>query len=329
MLADDLTGACDAGVAFALAGFPASVVWREDAPWPEDAQVLVVSTETRIKDAAAAREKILRICRRLEGRTVVYKKIDSVLRGPVEAEIRAVMEACGFASAVVCPALPEHGRVVRGGEVYVHGEPLGTALPAGGGIETPNAETLPQLQAIAADLAERLSETLAAGSAGLALALAGELGHVRPNPPPRSERPAAIVIGSHHDVTLAQLDYLRGSVDIPESSLNALCEASRDAYAAVVMREVDETAFAPLGRAVADGKLGALIATGGATVRVMLDGMGAHGIQLCGELERGVPWGRVRGGAADGALLVTKSGGFGSPECLWRAWRALRPESNA
>ena len=329
MLADDLTGACDAGVAFALAGFPATVVWREDAAWPESPKMLVISTETRASGECEARQKVERICRRLSDRTVVYKKIDSVLRGPVEAEVRAVMEACGFSSAVVCPALPEQGRVVRGGRVYVHGELLEAALPGGGGIVTPDAEDLPQLEVIASELAARIGETLAVGSAGLALAMTALLGRVHPKPPPVSQLPAALVVGSHHAATLAQLDYLRGALDIPETNLAALESLEHDAYAAVVMREVDESAFIPLGRAVAQGRVGALIATGGATARVMLDGMGARGIELCGEVERGVPWGRVLGGLADGALLITKSGGFGAPDCLWRAWRAIRPESNA
>ena len=40
LIADDLTGACDAGVAFAVAGYRTSVVWREMSPWPADAEVL-------------------------------------------------------------------------------------------------------------------------------------------------------------------------------------------------------------------------------------------------------------------------------------------------
>jgi uncharacterized protein YgbK (DUF1537 family) len=343
MLADDLTGACDAGVAFAVAGFRTSVVWREDLDWPEDAEMLVVSTETRAARQDEAREKIRVTCARLaateahasaralgrceSGRVVIYKKIDSVLRGPVATEIRAVMDHAGFRRAVVCPALPEHGRTVGGGRVFVHGEPLEAGLPAGGGIETPDAATVEDLRVIAAALARELGRTLAVGSAGLALELARALGSVGTKPPPASPGSVAVVIGSHHAVTLAQLDYLRGAGTILETTPDGLERIGQDAFTAVVMREVDETAFEPLGRAVEAGRIGAVIATGGATARVMLNGMGARAIELCGEVERGVPWGRVRGGRADGALLVTKSGGFGSPDCLWRAWRALRPET--
>jgi uncharacterized protein YgbK (DUF1537 family) len=327
MLADDLTGACDAGAAFALAGLRTCVVWREDVAWPDDAGMLVVSTETRAATPEAAKDKIHRMCGRLD-RPLIYKKIDSVLRGPVEAEIRAAMECGGFARAVVCPALPEQGRTVQGGRVFVHGVALETRLPSGGGVETPDAETTADLRRIALALGAQAESTLAVGSAGLAVELARVLGgRLEPRSVPPCEKPVAVVAGSHHAVTLAQLDYLREAGTILETKLDALERIVGDAFAAVVMREVDETAFEPLGRAVADGRVGGIIVTGGATARVMLNGLGAQGIELCGEVERGVPWGAIRGGLADGARLITKSGGFGSPDCLWRAWRSLRPDS--
>lgn len=326
MLADDLTGACDAGVAFALAGYRTSVVWREEAGWPAEPEVLAVSTETRAAGEEEAAEKVRRICASL-GRPIVYKKIDSVLRGPIQAEIEAVVEAGGFQRVVACPALPEQGRTVRNGRLLLNGEPL-DGRPEG--LHLVDAGTAEDLRSLGEGLANEVGETLAVGSAGLALALALALGGKwEPRPLPACERPVAVVIGSHHPVTLAQLDYLRGAGTIPETTAQGFETIARDSFAAIVMREVDETAFEPLGRAIDAGRIGGLVVTGGATARVMLDGLGAAGIDLCGELERGVPWGRVRGGKAGGVPILTKSGGFGSPDCLWRAWRALRPETKA
>ncbi|MYS26864.1 hypothetical protein GTW38_07950, partial [Streptomyces sp. SID7804] len=51
----------------------------------------------------------------LSGRTVWFKKCDSLLRGPVGAEAAAFAEGAGL--LVVAPALPAARRVVRGGEV--------------------------------------------------------------------------------------------------------------------------------------------------------------------------------------------------------------------
>ncbi|MEZ5365524.1 MAG: hypothetical protein R2748_25145 [Bryobacterales bacterium] len=155
------------------------------------------------------------------------------------------------------------------------------------------------MREIAVRLLREQGSTLAAGSAGLALALAAELGHVTPKPPPLAEGPVAIVIGSHHPATLAQIDYLRDAGDILETTPAGLETAQTDAFSVIVMREVDERAFEPLGGALQAGRFTGLIATGGASARVMLDGMGADGIDLCGELGRH-PWGHVRGGVADG-----------------------------
>ncbi len=322
MLADDLTGACDAGVAFAVAGLSTRVTWREPASWPPAPSVLAISTETRSAEPSEAAAKVRRICQRLD-RTIVYKKIDSALRGPLAAEIQAVHEACGFKRTLVCPALPEQERFVRDSRLYIHGEPV--EAPAG--VELTDAETEHDLRLLARELAREIGVSLAAGSAGLAFALARELGRAGPTEaPPRCSKPVAVVVGSHHEATLAQLDYLRRAGGVFETTAEGFETVESDVFAAIVMRKVDETAFEPLGRALQAGRFGGLVATGGATARVMLDGLAAEGIELRGELERGVPWGVVRGGAADGAPILTKSGGFGAEDCLWRAWRALRRE---
>ena len=75
---------------------------------------------------AAARGVVEASGRRLLAWTprLVFKKIDSTLRGPVPDEVAAAMEVFGRRSALVCPAFPAAGRVVRGGEVLVYGEPL-------------------------------------------------------------------------------------------------------------------------------------------------------------------------------------------------------------
>jgi uncharacterized protein YgbK (DUF1537 family) len=46
---------------------------------------------------------------------LVFKKIDSTLRGNLGPEIEATMEACGFSLAVICPAFPAMGRTMKDG----------------------------------------------------------------------------------------------------------------------------------------------------------------------------------------------------------------------
>lgn len=132
VLADDLTGAADAGVEFAQAG------WRTRAlrqPWQAadlaGAEVVVINTGSRACAPDEAYACVRRAAAQLAaaGAAVIYKKIDSTLRGPLGAELDAVLDACGFAQAIICPAFPAAGRILREGVLYVHGVPVAqTAL---------------------------------------------------------------------------------------------------------------------------------------------------------------------------------------------------------
>ena len=55
---------------------------------------------------------------------LVFKKLDSTLRGPVAAEVRAALEGSGRRAAVVAPAFPAGGRTTRGGVQHVDGRPV-------------------------------------------------------------------------------------------------------------------------------------------------------------------------------------------------------------
>jgi uncharacterized protein YgbK (DUF1537 family) len=55
--------------------------------------------------------------------SLLFKKIDSTLRGHVGAELNALLAVPGlFDAAVVCPALPDQGRTLQCGVLHVHGE---------------------------------------------------------------------------------------------------------------------------------------------------------------------------------------------------------------
>jgi uncharacterized protein YgbK (DUF1537 family) len=68
----------------------------------------------------------------------------------------------------------------------------------------------------------------------------------------------------------------------------------------------------------------ALILTGGETAELAVRALDAHSFILQGELMPGIPWGTVQGGDAHGSTVVTKSGGFGSPNALNEILAALR-----
>lgn len=129
IIADDLTGAMDSAGPFAAAGAETWVVadpMRCDPAILRSASVVSINTDSRHLPPGQAAGRVRAMVDRLGagGYAVVFKKIDSTLRGNVVAETRALMQATGRASAVVAPAFPAQGRTVRAGVVHVNGTPL-------------------------------------------------------------------------------------------------------------------------------------------------------------------------------------------------------------
>jgi uncharacterized protein YgbK (DUF1537 family) len=124
VIADDLSGAVDCGMAFATSGLKAVVLLspRTDRS-AMAADVLAVDADSRRLPAREAADVNAWLVRhyRAEGQ-LLYKKIDSTLRGNVGAEVAAIIPGAGL--AIVTPAFPDTGRVVRGGRVFVKGTPL-------------------------------------------------------------------------------------------------------------------------------------------------------------------------------------------------------------
>ncbi len=122
VLADDLTGACDTGCLFAGRGTVGVIA--EPALPHRDAPVVTVDTESRTLPAAEAGRHLRAAAGRLGARLGsgrAFKKIDSTMRGSVGAELGALLEAGGWDGALVCPAFPAQGRVVRDGLLRVDG----------------------------------------------------------------------------------------------------------------------------------------------------------------------------------------------------------------
>ena len=124
IIADDLTGAADTGVQFVRAGYRTVVVFHgEKAPTAGiDAASFDTDSRTRPTDLAARR--VHEVARTARGARVVYKKLDSTLRGNVAGELAAAFRASGRERAVVAPAFPAAGRTTVGGTQLVHGVPV-------------------------------------------------------------------------------------------------------------------------------------------------------------------------------------------------------------
>lgn len=389
VLADDLTGAADTGLPFVSVGLTARVLLGEDDP--AEADVLVVSTETRNlpREAALARvgEWAGRLAR-FSGGQLLVKKIDSTLRGWIGAEIRVLLDALPPAhTAWIVPAYPAQGRRMRGGVYTVHDVPLhqtefardvpgcgddSAVLPLleaqlGERIGFVSSDVLAEGSEAIGEAAERdgrravlfdawtdeeldrivaagqqtMSPVLWTGSAGLATALARRLAAGRLAKGegsrvvlPPSAGPVVLIAGSRNPATLRQLAFVRERVPLRHLTLDADGEIAPAPVILLTVGEepgtgdADELAVASrLGaaaaRLIARNGSDRLILTGGDTAAATLRHLEAKSLEILGAVEEGIPLLRIAGGKANGALAVTKAGGFGSPSSLYNAFTRL------
>lgn len=396
IVADDLTGACDAGVQLAGAGHRTLVVLDGSAP-AERADAVVFDTDSRALPDGEAAERVRRAAHAMRGATVAFKKIDSTLRGPVAAELVASLRASGRRCGVLAPASPRHGRTTTGSVQRVDGVPVHRTVFAEGEGPRLARSHLPSLLAGASpgeataltvdevrrpglvrwaiessrwvvadaatdeDLAALVrsvpdpSSVMWAGSAGLAQALADAHpgGHAACGWSPEPGGVLAVV-GSLNPATRRQLDTLLAAPDIQgvalevdpatelpsggshDATLRPALEAlSRgraavlyptDRFAGTPSRQVQGAVAAGLadlaGCLVERAAVGSLVLTGGDVAVHTARRLGASAIWLEGELEAGVPRGRLVGPHA--LPVATKAGGFGTPATLLNVVGALR-----
>ncbi len=156
-VADDRTGAGDAGDRFAERGYRTVV-----GPVGTEAEVAVVDTDSRYAAPEVAAERV-RDAVAAYPEALVYKKVDSTLRGNVATEAAAALDASGAALALVAPAFPAAGRTTVEGTHLVDGTPV--AASAAGADPTRPAATssLPELLADAGPVAHVDLETVVEG----------------------------------------------------------------------------------------------------------------------------------------------------------------------
>jgi D-threonate/D-erythronate kinase len=124
VIADDLTGAAEIAAIGWRYGLPTRLVRRPVARC--DAGLTVLDTDSRLLPPADAADVVLEFVKDLRGRDfdLVYKKTDSVLRGPVRAELEALRAAFRRPTALLVPQNPSRGRVIDYGQYLIDGTPL-------------------------------------------------------------------------------------------------------------------------------------------------------------------------------------------------------------
>lgn len=128
VVADDLTGAADAGIGFARAGLVTTVHWvgaDVSAAIPLDgAAVVAIDSGSRAMSTVEAVQRVGSMVAglRAAGLATLYKKIDSTLRGHIGEELAASLTAWyPWSVAIVAPAFPAMGRTTIDGELQLAG----------------------------------------------------------------------------------------------------------------------------------------------------------------------------------------------------------------
>lgn len=359
VIADDLSGAAElAGIAV-LHGLTAEVQTRFDGA--SDAQVIAVETDSRGLSASAAAAKVHEAALRVAAArpAMIFKKVDSVLRGNVCAEIEAILAATGLHAAVLAPANPSRGRTIEGGRYRIGGIPLDQTefardpehprltadiaallgAPAET-IEIPDAASVGDLDWIARSLGEK---TLAAGAADFFAALIRRRGYSAAITAADGlclELPAVLVCGS----ITAWITRSRecASAGLPvlslDSASNGVLERGTQMLqshgalvlgpgAAVAMADQRCEAFdrftAVAAELICRANPATILAEGGATAAALACRLGWTRLATVAAAPAGV--GALRPLESQRSqLLLIKPGSYAWPESIWRQFAERR-----
>lgn len=359
IIADDLTGACDAAAPFTIpyGSVRIHLSHLTDAPPNPTKSIWAISTESRDLSPLEADHRIGRIAESLPKDTEVFKKIDSVFRGNTAGEISAALRCLSFDLAVVCPAYPALGRTVINGNLIVDDAGGKRTLSLPDLLASHRPHQLPaalSIDAIVARLNQHLhappvilcdaveqadliklvhavkslqKRVLWIGSGGLAHAIACTLpaSQVLRSQFLRSGR-AVFFIGSPHAVTTAQVDHLKRATGITEHSTSSVSSTAADLLLSI-RSETTETEIRNALQHLTPQSIGCLFMTGGETASQLCRILGIETLLLTHEIAPGVPAGIAEGGSFDGIPLILKSGGFGSPDLLYRISQSFASKS--
>lgn len=347
VIADDLTGAAELAGAALAQGLSAEVQTVFDAS--SSAEVVCVDTDTRLLASDQAAESVAAVARSvaIAKPEWIFKKCDSVLRGPVLAEARATASATGRKRILIVPANPTRHRVIRDGRYFIDGRPLNETVfaddPAhprtsalvtellGGdltGVKTPDVGTAAELARLAATTDR---STLPVGAADFFTALL----QVRVAPRKSAPQPATstaagaklVVCGSAaswpqrraeaaaHGVPIfarpCDLTAAARALQSPGCALLGIGEAG-GVSSAILSTELAEAVTTLV---LGEIKITALLLEGGATARAIVNRLGWTRLQACQVSGQGV--GVLRPAITGGPLLFIKPGSYTWPSEIW------------
>jgi uncharacterized protein YgbK (DUF1537 family) len=326
-IADDLTGALEAGVMFAGYGFDCVVGFGI----AQDASVVVVDTESRHDTPNVAEEKILQLT--APSARLIYKKTDSTLRGNIGSELRGLARAYAGSRIAYVPAYPEMGRTVRNGRLYVNGIPvhrtafgrdelnpvsdcrLRHLIDDDINCDVFDGETEGDVDEAARTILSHNEYRIAAGPAAIARSLARRL---RPNEGhivewPKVER-CLVVNGSRTVVSRGQIETALNNGWIQTESAAAWSLLPPTSTSEASPSDVARAIGCAVRDRVSAGTYDAIMIFGGDTAVNIVQALGVDVLRPIAEVVPGVAC-----SSAGGFTFITKAGGFGPLDVILHA----------
>jgi len=335
ILADDLTSAADGAAPFVERGASAWI-GRKCLPC-RDSDMVAIDSGSRSLPVARAAEATASLTRQLASCGILYKTVDSTLRGHVRAELEACYAASGRQRLLFAPAFPAAGRTTVGGIQLVDGVPVAETAYGRDPVHPAHhsaladlvPDTIPDAILLDASTQEELDARVAAlpdpesilwvGSPGMAVALARRLRPAAPVAMDKGHKAGRVLVA----VGSANIRSHRQGDRLTDMDGVALIRTPRspEADSSGVL---DRIAYAAAAR-LRTGEFDALIATGGDTMDAILDRLGIDAFEILQELEPGFPLGKARLDDGGTLLIASKAGGFGDDDALRRAVAQMRP----
>jgi uncharacterized protein YgbK (DUF1537 family) len=337
IIADDLTGALDTGTPFVEAGLSVAVAIDIEALAEALAcspDVLVVNTASRALsgDEAAARIDAVAAAILAETSLILFKKIDSRLKGNVAAESIALASATDRETITVAPAIPDQQRFTVNGAVTGRGVetplPIRPIFPSSSfSVDICDTSSDDELD----DLVRRTdwTTTVAVGARGLGGALARSL--AKSVSAPAIFAPSAktlFAFGSRDPITSAQIEHLANIcrllviADAPAGELlpGAITQLPAVARCCGDQTAPPETVAAHFAEGICTTvertQPQMIMMGGGDTALAILKRIGATVLIPKGEIEAGIPWFEIKDPHGRTIRCAVKSGGFGNINSL-------------
>jgi uncharacterized protein YgbK (DUF1537 family) len=351
VLADDLSGAAE--VAGGFLGRDTELTLRLGSG-PVACGVTVVDLDTRTMTATDAARTVAEALEGVPAGTRVVKKIDSLLRGHIGAEVAVLAER---GPVIVAAALPALHRRVEGGVLHVGDTPLHETdswhaelgrpprtvaeLFESGDITICDAATDADLDRI---VAAAHPEVQLVGTAALAAAVARTMPFASaPRFGPPNSRGVLVVVGTAAPVAQGQIAALDpdGQATVTVDARELLCDKADPkpvrhalelgttvlAIGGAVEPAAASAVSRALGRfvaAVQDGIRPDLVLTGGETARAVVAAIGITTLRPVHQIHHGA----VVSEASDGRRVVTRPGSFGGTDSLTAIVRYLTQQKD-